>query len=293
MSVRKNSLQAWWYAIRPKTLSGALVPVVIALAMSWRDNPYFTEWLPAILCIGFAIAMQIDANLVNDYFDFVRGVDRADRLGPERACAQGWIEPEMMKTGIHITTFTAALIGLPLIAWGGLEMIAVGILCILFCFLYTTLLSGRALGDVLVLLFFGIIPVCITYYIQNHTVTAAVAALSIGCGLAIDALLVVNNYRDRETDAKHGKKTLITIIGERWSEILYLALGFAATAIDMIVLQPKGIAMLALFAYLGLHILNWNRMRKIHEGKELNKILARTSMSIILYGIATVVCILW
>ena len=106
--------------------------------------------------------MQIDANFINDLYDFLKGTDRADRLGPERACAQGWISPEAMKKGILVTTILASLTGVGLLWYGGWEMIPVGVLCILFAFLYTAgpyPLAYHGWGDVLVLIFFGFVPV--------------------------------------------------------------------------------------------------------------------------------------
>lgn len=119
------------------------------------------NWVPAILCLLFAWVMQIDSNFVNDYFDCKKGADDETRLGPRRACSQGWITMKAMKIGIAITTLIACIIGLPLVFYGGIEMVLVGITCVAFCFLYTTSLSYLGLGDVLVLMFFGIVPVAV------------------------------------------------------------------------------------------------------------------------------------
>ena len=147
-----NSTKAWMLASRPKTLTGAAVPVMIGLAFAARDLGLDDfGWMPALLGVWFAFIMQIDANFINDYFDFVRGNDDETRLGPRRACAQGWITPKAMRRAIIITTVIACCIGLPLVIYGGLEMILVGAFCVVFCFLYTTLLSYLGLGDVLVL----------------------------------------------------------------------------------------------------------------------------------------------
>ena len=195
--IQPNSLQAWGLAIRPKTLTGAAIPVMIGCALA--DMYDKLQVLPAVLCFLFAFLMQIDANFINDYFDFIKGTDDTEkRLGPRRACAQGWVKPRSMRYAIALTTIAACVAGLPLIFYGGVEMILVGAVCVVFCFLYTTYLSYVGLGDVLVLVFFGLVPVCITYYIQLHTCTWEVLAASVSCGLVIDCLLLVNNYRDRE-----------------------------------------------------------------------------------------------
>ena len=157
--IKTNSFKAWVLAARPKTLTAAAVPVMIGTAMAWNHTGgEGFRYVAALLCFLFAFVMQIDANFVNDYFDFKRGNDDETRLGPERACAQGWVTDTAMKKALVITTALACLVGLPLIIYGGLEMIAVGAACVAFCFLYTTTLSYIAMGDVLVLVFFGIVP---------------------------------------------------------------------------------------------------------------------------------------
>lgn len=280
--VKRNSLEAWMLASRPKTLSGAAMPVMVALSMVWSQTGVLM-WTPALLCILFALIMQIDANFVNDYFDCIKGVDREDRLGPKRACAQGWVSLTAMKKAIVLTTLIACLTGLPLVYWGGWEMIGIGIACVVFCFLYTTLLSRLGMGDVLVLLFFGIVPVCATYYIQTHTMGWDVFYTALSCGMVTDCLLIVNNYRDRETDAKVGKRTLVTIIGAEATEWLYFALGAGSVALVTVTLN--GYAALLLTPWLILHIRAWKRMKEIARGKQLNKILELTSVNILAYGV--------
>lgn len=286
--IQTNSVKAWVLAARPKTLTGAAVPVCIALSQAWVDRGATLLWWPALLCLGFAFLMQINANLINDYFDFAHGIDREDRLGPERACAQGWITPRAMKGGIALTIVLSALVGLPLVWWGGWEMVGVGAFCMVFSFLYTTLLSRRAMGDVLVLLFFGIVPVCATYFIQVGQVSLPTFLLSVGCGLATDNLLIVNNFRDRETDARHGKLTLVTLLGERASLCLYLLLAVVAAALAFYVLIDSGRPLWACalpLLYLLFVLRVWWMMKRIWRGRELNRVLGLTSLTILLYGL--------
>ncbi len=173
--MKTNGCKAWFLAARPKTLTGAATPVMMAGAMAVRDVENHADMLlPFCLCLLFAFLMQIDSNLINDYFDFRKGTDREDRLGPERACAQGWVTPGAMMFAIGITTVLAGLVGLPLIYWGGWNLIMVGLLCMMFCFLYTTHLSYFGFGDLLVLVFFGIVPVCCTYYILTNAMLCLV-----------------------------------------------------------------------------------------------------------------------
>ena len=151
--VEVNSLKAWILAARPKTLTGAAVPVMIGTALALADSDFHIRIVPTVLCFLFAFVMQIDANFVNDYFDFLKGTDDEKRLGPKRACAQGWVTTKAMRWALALTTMFACAVGLPLIYYGGWWMIAVGVLCVFFCFLYTTHLSYIGMGDVLVLLF--------------------------------------------------------------------------------------------------------------------------------------------
>ena len=146
-SVEIDSMKAWFLAARPKTLTCAAVPVMIGATLAMADDPTRFQWLPAVLCLLFAFVMQIDANCDET------------RLGPKRACAQGWVRLHSMRLAIAATTIIACLVGLPLVLWGGIQMVAVGVLCVLFCFLYTTVLSYKGMGDLLVLLFFGVVPV--------------------------------------------------------------------------------------------------------------------------------------
>lgn len=295
MEVKKDSFKAWILAARPKTLTGAAVPVMIGLALAWIDSKGYTTIdgqsvfspLAAILCLLFAFIMQIDANLINDFVDYAKGTDdKETRLGPERACAQGWVSIDKMKHAIALTTCLACIIGLPLVLFGGLEMILIGLLCVVFCFLYTTHLSYIGLGDVLVVVFFGLVPVCVTYYIQLHTVTLEVIIASLACGLVIDALLLVNNFRDRDTDKAVGKNTLVVRIGEKATMALYMGVGIAA-CLSGIVFGINGHwwAFILPFAYLVLHILTFLKMNSIWKGRELNTCLGETARNIFMYGL--------
>ena len=298
-NIKQNSLKAWLLAARPKTLTGCAVPVMIGLALAYTDDQVYYDgsafsWLAAVLCLLFAFAMQIDANFVNDFFDYVRGNDDAStRLGPLRACTQGWVTLEAMKHAIASTTVLACLVGLPLVYFGGFEMIAVGLLCVVFCFLYTTHLSYIGMGDVLVLVFFGIVPVCCTYYVQLHTVTWQVILASVACGLVIDGLLIVNNYRDRYNDEADGKRTLVVMLGADASEWLYLALGCIACLIGLVFWANGHILAFVLpFIYLLFHTFTWIKMRRMNYGRQLNECLGETARNIFIYGLCVTIGLL-
>ena len=328
--VKTNSIKAWFLAARPKTLTAAAVPVMMGVAFAYRAtwmarDTWITEeptgvlytgmvlqkyhiegifnWIPAFLCLLFAWVMQIDSNFVNDYFDFKHGNDDETRLGPKRACAEGWITPTAMKWGIGITTFLGCLIGLPLIYYGGMEMVMVGIACVVFCFLYTTLLSYHGMGDILVLIFFGIVPVCCTYYVcMPHPLqmpTAEVFAASVACGLVVDTLLVLNNYRDIDNDRANDKMTLVVRMGERNAKWFYQHLGIfgftimgVINAIDLWEVKCILPVWLIFLVYALLHGQTYRTMFRIRKGRELNKVLGMTARNIFIFGILSVLSIL-
>ena len=289
--IKTDSVQAWLLAARPKTLSGAAVPVMIGVALAWVDAFQYEEgvfsWTAALLCLLFSFAMQIDANFINDFFDFANGTDDAEtRLGPKRACAQGWVKLDSMKKAIALTTCMACVIGLPLAYYGGLEMILVGVVCVIFAFLYTTFFSYQGLGDILVLVFFGIVPVCCSYYVQLHVVTAEVFLASIACGLVIDALLIVNNFRDRDNDRLAGKNTIIVRLGPKAGLQLYVGVGVAAIILGgTFWMNGHILASLLPLLYLVLHLFTYLKMKRIYQGKALNLILGETARNIFIYGV--------
>ena len=294
-NVGVNSFKAWWLAARPKTLTGAAVPVMIGISAALANSESEVRWVPAVLCMLFALIMQIDANFVNDYFDFMNGTDDEQRLGPKRACAQGWITAPAMRMGLLVTTLLACLAGLPLVLYGGWEMIMVGIACVVFCFLYTISFSYLGLGDVLVLVFFGIVPVCMTYWLVSPpsallSIPVSVVILSLACGLAIDTLLVVNNYRDIDNDRRTGKRTLIVRIGAHGGLLLYLALGIVATAMAIwgvisLVCHAGIWPWLFAIVYLAFHVSAFRQMRAIGKGAELNKVLGKTARNMFFFGL--------
>lgn len=295
-NVRVNSLKAWILAARPKTLTGAAVPVMIGIACAVAMYGWCgIRVVPAVLCMLFALIMQVDANFVNDYFDFMKGTDDEQRLGPKRACAQGWITASAMRSGLFVTTLLACIVGLPLVYYGGWEMIMVGLACVVFCFLYTISFSYIGLGDLLVLVFFGIVPVCMTYWLTAPptaltSIPFAVVLMSIACGLIIDTLLVVNNYRDIDNDRRAGKLTLIVRIGERGGLVLYLMLGLVGT-----ILAIAGVVFLdwhdgqwtqsLLIIYTPFHTWAFNEMRSIRKGAELNRVLGMTARNMFIFGL--------
>ena len=295
-SIKTNSARAWIKAARPITLTAALIPVLTASALAYSHGAF--RLLPAVLCAIFAGLIQIASNFINDLFDFLKGTDGDDRLGPLRSCAMGWITPKAMRWGIGVVMTLAAVVGLWLVnvaVWQEtrsvetlLALLLVGAACLLFAFLYTTLLSYRGGGDVLVYVFFGLVPVVGTYYVQALDFVPELLWLAAGVGLAIDTLLIVNNFRDRETDRRSGKRPLIARRGATFGLRFYLAHGILAyfcVAGLLFYGFPK--AGIALLPYLWLHLHTWRTMKRIYEGKALNKVLGMTSRNMLVFGILT------
>ena len=286
-SVQTNSIKAWILAARPKTLAAAATPVLLGCSLAHTDGMF--QIIPAILCFLFAFTMQIDANFINDYFDYLKGSDREDRLGPERACAQGWITLKAMKRGIAFTTLLSCVWGLLILCYSGLEMIPIGLLCILFAFLYTAgpyPLAYHGWGDVLVIVFFGFVPVGCTYYTFCHDWAWNVTIASLACGLVTDLLLMLNNYRDREQDKISGKRTLVVRFGESAGRWAYLILGISAVGLcSFYAFNSHLLASLLPIAFLIPHFTTWREMTRIFQGKELNIVLGKTARNIVVFGL--------
>ena len=288
--IAENSWKAWLLATRPKTLISAIIPVCIAAAWAFVHGGHDINILPLVLCFAFAIVMQIDANFINDYFDFKRGNDNETRLGPKRACAQGWIKTKSMFRAIILITIIASGIGFPLIFFGGYQLILLGLACVVFCFLYTTHLSYWGLGDILVLVFFGLVPVLGTYYLvalPGSTVfNLDVVVSAINCGLVIDLLLIVNNFRDIDNDKAAGKKTLVVYIGKKNTLVLYCGIGVVVLLLGgLFLIHSNLMACLLPLLFLPFHISTFIEMKTIDKGKELNKVLGKTARNIVIYGL--------
>lgn len=279
----KEKIALWIGVMRPKTLTGAMAPVMLSLAAAYHDGHW--QWVPALLCLGFALLMQMAANAVNDLVDGLKGRDGSNRLGPQRALSAGLVTARQLKRAIAILFFLAALCGLPLIYYGGPWMLVVGLACAAFCVLYSTLLAQLGLGDLLVILFFGLVPVTLTYYLQTGTITFPVLLLSLGMGLATDVLLVVNNYRDIHEDRANGKRTLCVILGERGSLRLYLFLGIAASLLAGYALYLMHVFPWIVAVYLWCHGVYFILLRRMPHTPAMNEALGNASRNIFLYAL--------
>jgi len=210
----ESKLRTWAAAARPRTLPAAVAPVLVGSALAWRAGAF--DAAAAALCLGFALLVQIGTNLANDYHDFVRGADTETRVGPRRAVAAGLISAAAMRAASIGVLAAAFFLGLGLVAWGGPLLIVVGLVCIAAGYLYTGgpfPLAYLGLGDVFVFIFFGLVAVCVTFYVQAGGISRDAVLAAVPVGLLTANILVVNNYRDAETDAAAGKRTLVVRLG--------------------------------------------------------------------------------
>ena len=207
-------MSPWIEAARPKTLPAAVVPVALGTALAWADGGF--AWWPALLCLTFALLIQIGTNFANDYYDFIKGADTAERIGPARAVASGWIQPKTMLIATMVTFAVAFVAGCLLIPYGGYGLLAVGVLCILCGIAYTGgpyPLGYNGLGDIFVFIFFGLVATGFTHWVQTQVWSLDPWLLGCIPGALATNLLVVNNLRDHRTDRKAGKRTTVVRFG--------------------------------------------------------------------------------
>ena len=216
--------QAWILATRPRTLSAAAAPVVAGSGFAAADGVFARN--PALAALVGALFIQIATNLANDYYDFVKGGDTAERLGPVRVTQAGILPPEAVLRGMLIALGLATLTGIYLASVAGWPVIATGLLSMLMGVCYTGgpyPLSYHGLGDVFVFVFFGPVATATTYYVQARVWSPGAILAGVGLGAFSTAMLVVNNLRDRETDAAAGKRTLAVRFGDGFSVFQYFA----------------------------------------------------------------------
>jgi len=209
-------LSAWMLAIRPATLTAAVVPVIVGTAIAARNGVAHLGPATAALCA--ALLIQIGTNLANDVGDFERGADSAGRLGPTRVIQAGLLLPEQVRMAAWIAFGMAGLIGIYLCAVGGWPILLVGVAAIGSGLAYTGgpwPLGYHGLGDLFVFIFFGVVAVVGTFYVQAHATSALALTASISVGALCTAILVVNNVRDCDSDRAAGKLTLAVRLGQR------------------------------------------------------------------------------
>jgi 1,4-dihydroxy-2-naphthoate polyprenyltransferase len=283
----KQNLQAWGLAIRPRTLPAAAAGVVMGSALAWRDGFFRID--AALACLFAALLLQIGSNLANDVFDFERGTDTPERLGPTRVTQAGMLTPLQVKLGMGVVFAVAALLGLYLAWLGGWPIILIGVAAIISAIAYTGgpfPLGYHGLGDIFVFIFFGLASVAGTYYVQAGSVSAAAWWMTIPPGLIITAILVVNNLRDIDNDRKGGKHTLAVRIGERATKIQYLICMVIAYLTLPFAAWLGIISWFSLLAWGSLPIA-WRATRTVltQKGRPLNAALAGTGQAAFVFSL--------
>jgi len=226
---RRDRLAVWWQAARPRTLPAGAAPVMLGTALAFSHDA--ARPLAAALALATALLLQVGANLANDVLDFERGADTAGRLGPPRAVQQGLVSARAMRRATAAVLAAAALSGAGLVALGGWPLALLGLCCIAAALAYTGgpfPLAYHGLGDAAVFLFFGPVAVGGTYWVQAQALPPGVLAASVPCGLLAASILVVNNLRDVESDARVGKRTLAVRLGPGIMRLLSAALWLGA-----------------------------------------------------------------
>ena len=283
----------WISAARPRTLPASASPVIAASAYAFYAGTF--RWVPAVLCLLFALLAQVASNMANDYFDYVKGSDKAGRVGPLRAVASGDITPRAMLMGTFCVLGVACAVGLGLVFFAGWQLIPIGVIIALFALAYTAgpyPLAYHGLGDVTVFLFFGLVAVNMTYYVQALQFDADVFLLSIAMGLLSINILLVNNYRDMEEDAAANKRTTVVLFGRRFALWWYFVNGVVAVLLLFPCLADFGIAYIFLPAivYLFLHIKTGLAIKQ-RVGEALNPLLGATARNLLVFTI--LVSVVW
>jgi len=283
----KGNLQSWLLAIRPKTLPAAMAPVMVGSGLALQAGEF--HWAPASLCLAFALLIQIGTNFANDYYDFIKGADTEERVGPVRVTASGLISLGWMRGITALVFLTAFCVGLALIPYGGWWLLGIGVVCILLGYGYTAgpfPLAYLGLGEVFVLIFFGWVAVGCTYWVQVGELNLLVFLGGTAMGALSTNLLVVNNHRDVDTDVKANKRTLAVRFGRGFSTFEYRAwfgLAIACTVAMSVLIESLWLLLPLLVIPLGIKLCA--RMGLCLSGDALNAVLAKTAALLIVFAL--------
>ena len=280
--------KSWLLALRPKTLGAGTAPVLIGTAMAFETGK--GHMLAAIAALAGALLIQIGTNLSNDYFDYVKGADTEERLGPLRASQAGWIKPEIIFRSSLFVFATAVLIGIFLVWRGGWPIVMIGTISVISGILYTGgpyPLAYNGLGEIFVLIFFGPVATLGTYYVQTLEFSSEVFIAGLAPGLFSTALLAVNNLRDISTDQKVQKKTLAVQFGSRFARIEYIFCIIGALLIPMILVyihQKYWFSLAACLSVIPI-VPALQGIISGDSGEILNETLAKTGKILLIFSI--------
>ena len=281
-------IKHWIEAMRLRTLPVSIAGVIAGTGCAILADSF--KAIPALLCLTFAILAQIAANFGNEYYDFKNGIDKKGRAGFRRGVTEGEIAPNAMKAATFITLGIAAAVGCAMLIYGPWWLIIAGILIMCFALAYSAgpyPLSHHGLGDIAVIIFFGIVPVVLTWYLQTSSWASAALVLetSVTIGLLAANVLVINNYRDMEDDAAVGKRTTVVIFGRKVMSIAYLLSGFIGMSVMVPVWLDMPVWDLTVpLIYLVLHVNTWYHLRQSTESA-INPLLGRTAMNLLIFAL--------
>ena len=281
-------IKSWIEAMRLRTLPVSVAGVIAGTGCAIMLDSF--KAAPALACLVFAILAQIAANFGNEYYDFKNGIDRKGRAGFRRGVTEGEIDPESMKRATFIVLALAAVVGCTMLFYGPWWLIIVGVLIMMFALAYSAgpyPLSHHGLGDLAVIIFFGIIPVTFTCFLQTGDGDGMniIVPTSLAVGLLAANVLIVNNYRDMEDDAAVGKRTTVVIFGRKFMSLTYLLSGIIGMAVMLPVwvrLPLWALAVPVLFVILHLNV--WLKLRRA-AGTELNPLLGRTAVNLLVFSL--------
>jgi 1,4-dihydroxy-2-naphthoate octaprenyltransferase len=285
-AVAPGSLQAWLLASRPATLTAAVAPVLVGTACAFHEGTVRSEAFLATLT--GAGCLQIASNFANDVFDHEKGADTDERLGPTRAVQAGLVSARQMKKGLVVALGLALLVGSYLTWLSGWPIVAIGLSSMVAAVAYTGgpyPLGYHGLGDLFVMIFFGFVAVCGTAYVHLGEVPLLAWASALPVGSLITNILVVNNLRDRETDAQVGKRTLAVRFGRRGAEFQYFGLVLLAYAVPVVLWALGRLNLWGLLPLLSapLALKNVVGVRR-EEGRALNRLLGASARLVFVFG---------
>ena len=285
-----KKVRIWLECVRLRTLPVSLSGVVMAIALAaWMHE---LKWVPAVLCVAFALLAQVVSNFANEYYDWRRGADKVGRVGPRRGVTEGDISPATLRRVTIVTLVIDAIVGLCLIPYGGWWMLPLGIVIALAALAYSAgpyPLSYHGLGELAVFIFFGVVPVVFTHYVQARHFSPIVLLAGMAVGLMAVNVLLVNNYRDVDDDREAGKNTSVVIFGRVPAATAYLINGYMAvsllTPLWVLAALGQGLPHWTLVApvlYLGMHTATWWLLRQ-RDGAALNPLLGATARNMLIF----------
>ena len=281
-----RGIKIWIEAARLRTLPVSIAGVVSAIGVAKWEHRF--TWLPALICLVFAVLAQVTSNFANEYYDFKRGTDKKGRVGHRRGVTEGDIKPVTLRNVTFATLALACVVGCCLIPFGGWWLVPVGVAIAVFALAYSAgpyPLSYHGLGDVAVFIFFGLVPVNLTYYVQSGVWSPFALLVSIAIGLMGVNVLLVNNYRDMEDDIEANKRTTVVIFGRKPAGAFYLISGYMAVSyLAPIWLILPAWALCIPVLYLIMHTVTWRKLIT-RRGVALNPLLGATGRNMLIFAV--------